>query len=188
MNLGVEQPRLAHHRAATQPRPSRIELVRTRLPTSSCSLRGVDISVDRVASMEDVPDRVADYLAREHLPANIRMAPIIACRTYPGTAADVNGQRGKTDGTKESLTGAFADVAETGTLIMRSGLNTPPLSIPPRHPCRGGRGDRRYLRRRRDQVVMRTVNLLPDHRAAISSRRSLWCTWAATNAHLDGRG
>ena len=57
-------------------RPSRVDLDSDGLADLFVDYaKGVDMSVDRVASMEDVPDRVADYLARENLPANLRVAP-----------------------------------------------------------------------------------------------------------------
>jgi L-lactate dehydrogenase complex protein LldG len=95
----------------------------------------VDISVDRVASMDAVPDVVADYLARENLPAELRVAPDPNLDGVPwSNRPTLTVSKGKTDGSHEvGLTGAFAGIAETGTLMMRSG---------PEHPT--------------------TLNLLPD--------------------------
>ena len=129
--LGVSERAALEKRIGDRPRgprPSRIELDADALADLFVQYaEGVDISVDRVASMEDVPDRVADYLARENLPANIRMAPdpslsdILWDKRPTLTVSE-----GKTDGTHEvGLTGAFLGVAETGTLIMRSGPEHP---------------------------------------------------------------
>ena len=110
------------------PRPSRIELDADALANLFVQYaEGVDISVDRVASMEDVPDRVADYLVRENLPANFRMAPDPSLAGIPwDKRPTLTVSEGKTDGTHEvGLTGTFAGVAETGTLIMRSGREHP---------------------------------------------------------------
>ena len=110
------------------PRPSRIELDADAFANLFVQYaEGVDISVDRVASMEDVPDRVADYLVRENLPANSRMAPAPSLAGIPwNKRPTLTVSEGKTDGTHEvGLTGTFAGVAETGTLIMRSGPEHP---------------------------------------------------------------
>ena len=109
-------------------RPSRVDLDMDGLADLFVDYaKGVDMSVDRVASMEDVPDRVADYLARENLPANLRVAPDPSLDGIPWEKRPtLTITRGKTDGADEvGLTGAFAGVAETGTLIMRSGPEHP---------------------------------------------------------------
>ena len=109
-------------------RPSRVDLDSDGLADLFVDYaKGVDMSVDRVASMEDVPDRVADYLARENLPANLRVAPDPSLDGIPWEKRPtLTITRGKTDGADEvGLTGAFAGVAETGTLIMRSGPEHP---------------------------------------------------------------
>ena len=109
-------------------RPSRVDLDSDGLADLFVDYaKGVDMSVDRVASMEDVPDRVADYLARENLPANLRLAPDPSLDGIPWEKRPtLTITRGKTDGSDEvALTGVFAGVAETGTLIMRSGPEHP---------------------------------------------------------------
>ena len=109
-------------------RPSRVDLDSDGLADLFIDYaKGVDMSVDRVASMEDVPDRVADYLARENLPANLRLAPDPSLDGIPWEKRPtLTITRGKTDGSDEvALTGVFAGVAETGTLIMRSGPEHP---------------------------------------------------------------
>lgn len=87
----------------------------------------VDVSVDRVARLEDVPEKVADYLTRENLPASLRMAPDPSLDGIPwDKRPTLTVSKGKTDGTDEvGLTGAFAGIAETGTLMMRSGPDHP---------------------------------------------------------------
>ena len=129
--LGASEQAVLEKRISDRPRgprPSRIKLDADALADLFVQYaEGVDISVDRVASMEDVPDRVADYLARENLPANIRMAPDPSLADIPwDKRPTLTVSEGKTDGTHEvGLTGAFAGVAETGTLIMRSGPEHP---------------------------------------------------------------
>jgi L-lactate dehydrogenase complex protein LldG len=109
-------------------RPSRIDLDMDGLADLFVAYaKGVDISVDRVASIEDVPDRVANYLAQENLPATLRVAPDTSLDGIPWKKRPtLTITRGKTDGSDAvGLTGAFAGVAETGTLIMRSGPEHP---------------------------------------------------------------
>ncbi|MPY73057.1 MAG: lactate utilization protein C [Alphaproteobacteria bacterium] len=84
-------------------------------------------TVDRVASPDAVPAAVAEYLARENLPATLRAAPspeieAIPWRDRPALTVTF----GRSDGHDEvGLTPAFAAVAETGTLMLRSGPDHP---------------------------------------------------------------
>jgi L-lactate dehydrogenase complex protein LldG len=84
-------------------------------------------TVDRVASPEDVPGVVADYLARENLPATLRAAPAPEIETLPWTARPaLTVTYGRSHGADEvGITPAFAAVAETGTLVLRSGPDHP---------------------------------------------------------------
>lgn len=83
-------------------------------------------TVVRVAAA-DVPGEVAAYLARNNLPAEAVMAP------SPQLAAfDWSGQkmlalrRGRGEGSDHvSITGAFAGIAETGTVVTASGPDHP---------------------------------------------------------------
>ena len=83
--------------------------------------------MDRVASTEEVPGAVADYLARENLPARIRAAPSPAVRNLRwGARPALEVSFGASDGSDEvGLTGVFAAVAETGTLLLVSGAERP---------------------------------------------------------------
>ena len=79
--------------------------------------------VIRVASAEAVPEAVADYLKSENLPAEVRRAPDPALRDLPWDSQPLiswsEGPARPTD--PVSLTGAFAGIAETGTLMLTSG-------------------------------------------------------------------
>jgi L-lactate dehydrogenase complex protein LldG len=83
-------------------------------------------TIARVAPAE-VASEVAGYLARNNLPAEAAMAPspllegydwasqpMLSLRRGPGRASD-----------QVSITGAFAGIAETGTLVMASGPDHP---------------------------------------------------------------
>lgn len=83
----------------------------------------VAASVERVTNLEGVPAAVARYLKANNLPAEARLAPaaelagldwasepLLTVRTGRAEAAD-----------QVSVTGAFAGIAETGTLMLLSG-------------------------------------------------------------------
>ena len=74
-----------------------------------------------------MPGAVADYLAGQNLPASFAMAPDPDLEAIPWSERPtLSIRRGKTEGADQvSVTGAFAAVAETGTLMMASGPNHP---------------------------------------------------------------
>jgi L-lactate dehydrogenase complex protein LldG len=86
-------------------------------------------SVDQAASRADVPALVKNYLSRHNLPAEARLAPDsritgLDWASQPLLSTSVGG----TDGSHPiSVTGAFAGVAETGTLALTSGAPAPTL-------------------------------------------------------------
>lgn len=83
--------------------------------------------VIRVPSAEAVPEAAADYLKSENLPAELRLAPDPALRDLPWDSQPLlslsEGPARPTD--PVSLTGAFAGIAETGTLMLTSGSAGP---------------------------------------------------------------
>jgi L-lactate dehydrogenase complex protein LldG len=87
----------------------------------------VQTSVARVASDADVPAEVARYLASENLPAELVMAPDPALDRIPWDSRPLlQIRRGRAEATDAvSLTPCLAAVAETGTLMLVSGANTP---------------------------------------------------------------
>jgi len=91
-------------------------------------------SVARVAAA-DVPAEVTSYLSRNNLPARAAMAPSPALEAYDWASQRMlTLRKGRAEASDQvSITGAFAGIAETGTLVMASG---------PEHPV--------------------TLNLLPD--------------------------
>jgi L-lactate dehydrogenase complex protein LldG len=86
-------------------------------------------SVDQAASRAEVPGLVKTYLSRHNLPAEARLAPDpriteLDWASQPLLATSVGG----TDGSHPvAVTGAFAGVAETGTLALTSGAPSPTL-------------------------------------------------------------
>ena len=91
-------------------------------------------TVARVAPT-DVASEVASYLARNNLPAEAAMAPSAALEGYDWAGQQMLSLRRGVGRASDqvSITGAFAGIAETGTLVTASG---------PHHPV--------------------TLNLLPD--------------------------
>jgi L-lactate dehydrogenase complex protein LldG len=90
-------------------------------------LKELSASVVRLASDAEVPAAVADYLKHENLPPKLRMAPREDLRALPWAGQPLleveEGIAEAADAT--SVTGAFAGIAETGTLMMASGPDAP---------------------------------------------------------------
>ncbi len=87
----------------------------------------VDATVARVDGPSEVPGTVAAYLRGENLPTRLRMAPDPALDAYPWDQTPVlEIERGKGEGSDVvAVTGAFAAIAETGTLMLLSGPESP---------------------------------------------------------------
>lgn len=80
-----------------------------------------------VASVADIPARVADFLKRSNLPARVRSGgdPLLAGLDW-STAPSVTVEHGRAQPADEvSLTRAIAAAAETGTLVLVSGTDNP---------------------------------------------------------------
>lgn len=87
----------------------------------------VQTTVARVSSEAEVPGEVARYLAAENLPAELVMAPDPALDRIPWHERPLLSiRRGRAEpGNSVSLTPCLAAVAETGTLMLVSGADTP---------------------------------------------------------------
>jgi len=83
-------------------------------------------TVARVAAA-DVPAEVTGYLARNNLPAAAAMAPSPLLDGYDWSSQKMLSlRRGRAEASDHvSITGAFAAIAETGTLVMASGPDHP---------------------------------------------------------------
>ncbi len=83
--------------------------------------------VTRVPAPADVPAAVADYLARHNIAPKIRMAPDPALDAIPWDRKPLlEIERGRAENDdRVSVTPAIAGIAETGTLMMVSGPETP---------------------------------------------------------------
>lgn len=84
-------------------------------------------TVVRLRNEAEVPQAVADYLKGENLPPRLRLAPRGDLRALPWGSQPLleitEGRAEEPDAT--SITGAFAGIAETGTLMMASGPEAP---------------------------------------------------------------
>lgn len=86
----------------------------------------LNATVARVGPAE-VPGEVSAYLARNNLPASVAMAPSPLLEGYDWASQKMLSiRRGRGEGSDQvSVTGAFAGIAETGTLVMASGPDHP---------------------------------------------------------------
>ena len=87
----------------------------------------VQATVARVASPTAALEEVARYLAAENLPAELVLAPDPSLDDFPWDARPLlRIRRGRAEaGDAVSLTPCFAAIAETGTLMLISGAETP---------------------------------------------------------------
>jgi L-lactate dehydrogenase complex protein LldG len=88
---------------------------------------GVNATVARVASAQDVPGAVADYLSRLNLPSRLVVTPDPALDDIPWAKRPLlEIRKGRVeDGDAVGVTACFAAVAETGTLMLHSGPESP---------------------------------------------------------------
>lgn len=84
-------------------------------------------TIERVAALADVPRAVADYLVQQNLPAELVMAPDKSLDEVPwGARPLLKIRHGKPQGSDlTGVSGCLAAVAETGTLMIASGPDSP---------------------------------------------------------------
>lgn len=110
------------------PRPRRAELPhRDRVDLFVAMAEEADATVARVESLDEAPGAVAGYLAARNLPARLVVAPDARLDGAPWeTAPMLEVRRGAAADTDAvSVTPAFAGIAETGTVMVVSGKDTP---------------------------------------------------------------
>jgi L-lactate dehydrogenase complex protein LldG len=81
-------------------------------------------TVDTVAALNDAPVAIARYLSGLQLPSRAVCSPQLAGLSWTAAGLDVE-PRGAVDGDLVGITGCFCAVAETGTLMLLSGADTP---------------------------------------------------------------
>ena len=87
----------------------------------------VSTTVTRVGDVAEVPAAIAAYLADHNLPAEAKLAPDPALDDIPWHRApllELTKGKGE-DADRVSITGAFAGIAETGTVMALSGPHHP---------------------------------------------------------------
>lgn len=87
----------------------------------------VNATTVRINHFDDVPDSVSAYLRDHQLPAKVKLAPDARLTGLPWTAAtSLMVDQGAADGSDPvSVSMAFGGVAETGTLVLASGRESP---------------------------------------------------------------
>lgn len=87
----------------------------------------VSASVARVRGLDDVPEAVASFLASQNLPAEMAMAPDPLLDRIPWDKRPLlRIRKGRSDGRDPvGLSAAFTGIAETATLMLASGPESP---------------------------------------------------------------
>lgn len=118
--------RLAEPRASVIPARGRVE-GEAAIAQFVFEAERVSATTERVGLLEDVPERVRVYLQAANLPAAIKVAPDPELAAIPWAREPLlqvsTGRAGDHD--PVSLTGSFAGIAETGTLMLLSGPESP---------------------------------------------------------------
>ncbi len=163
------------------PRAARIELFLDMA-------RRAAATAARIAGTDDVPDAVADYLAKENLPARLKLAPDPRLRNLPWAKRPlIEISTGRSHGDDAvSLCRAEAGIAETGTLMLASGPESPTtlnflpeteIVLLPAEAVVGGMEEAWRILRQRfpSQSLPRTVNLVtgPSRSADIGLKLQL---------------
>ena len=119
--------RVAAHRRNLIPKRAAALDPAARLDLFVAMAEEVQTTVARVAADSEVPGEVARYLAAENLPAELVMAPDPALDAISwDTRPLLRLRRGRAEpGDAVSLTPCLAAIAETGTLMLVSGPDTP---------------------------------------------------------------
>jgi L-lactate dehydrogenase complex protein LldG len=84
-------------------------------------------SVDQVASVSEVPQAAARYLRENNLPLQAVCWPELTQLDWTAQGMIVTAQPAN-ESDLVGITGAFCAIAETGTLLLLSGKNTPPAT------------------------------------------------------------
>ncbi len=98
-----------------------------RLDLFQAMAEELSTTVERLAGPDEVPAAVARYLKDQNLPARLRLAPDPEIAGLPwDREALLEVEAGRAEASDQaSVTGALAGVAETGTLLLCSGPDSP---------------------------------------------------------------
>jgi L-lactate dehydrogenase complex protein LldG len=119
--------RLAEHRPNTVPARATSLDHEARIALFQSMAEEVSATVAHVANLAAVPGAVADYLAGRNLPSDLVVTPDPGLAAIPWETRPTLGVRKGIAGADDlvGVTGAFAGVAETGTLMLISGPESP---------------------------------------------------------------
>jgi L-lactate dehydrogenase complex protein LldG len=119
--------RLAAHRRNLIPARAMALDERGRVELFVAMAEEVQATVSRLASHQDIPDAIARYLAAENLPAALVVAPDRRMDCIPWERRPLlRVRRGRAEPEDAvALTPCYAAIAETGTLMLISGPDTP---------------------------------------------------------------
>ncbi|HEY9446613.1 MAG TPA: lactate utilization protein C [Burkholderiales bacterium] len=113
------QSHVAAHVQSPRPRPSA-----DLLATFGERVSKLASTCDRVAAMGDVPAAIRRYLMEHALPLAAVCWPALAALDWAGAGIEVESRAARgTDAV--GITGAYCGIAETGTLALLSGPDTP---------------------------------------------------------------
>jgi len=118
--------RLRGHARGTIPARSKLDH-KGLMDLFAAQATAVDATVTRVAAPDDVPAAVADYLRGENLPTKLRLAPdpkLDACPWDKAPMLEIAWGKAEAEDLV-TVTGAFAGIAESGTLMLLSGPESP---------------------------------------------------------------
>ena len=86
----------------------------------------VSASVVEIVSRDDVPKAIAEFLRGHNLPATVRIGEDPLLTRLPWDTTPIEVARGASDGNDPvSVSHAVAGIAESGTLVLTSGLENP---------------------------------------------------------------
>lgn len=129
---------------------------------------GLASSVEELAAMEDLPRAVAHYLQAQGLGRAAVCWPAFAGLAWAAQGLEVAARPARGDDLV-GITGAFCAIAETGTLMMCSGADTPPaasllpethIAVLSRSRIVPGMEDAWALLRSEQAVLPRAVNFI----------------------------
>ena len=175
--LAAPRRNLVPARAAALPHAAQIDLFLKMAEE-------VQTTVMRVARVGDVPAAVADYLSQRNLPSRLVMTPDPQLDDIPwGDRPMLEIRRGRAeDRDQVGVTACFAGIAETGTLMLVSGPESPTRNnfLPETHivVVRGKQVVASYEEgwtRLREKAMPRTVNFItgPSRTGDIEQRLEL---------------
>jgi L-lactate dehydrogenase complex protein LldG len=124
---GAVDDRLAGHRRNLVPARAAARDHAGQVALFAAMAEEVQTTVARVARLDDVPGALADWLAGQNLPAELVMSPDALLDDVPWAERPLlRFRRGKPEPTDlTGVTACFAGIAETGTLMLVSGPESP---------------------------------------------------------------